>query len=129
MAHAGPSSSPSSIPNEDKGNLFEDLSFYLSTSLRRDAADLIRRVLDKNGASMVSASHMNQADYIITESHTLERDELGSDALSGPPLIVTVSKLLSRSTRRRPTVVKAMRSYDSDVASVDMDCCMDYEIA
>jgi hypothetical protein len=92
MANTSPRRGSSEASDGDTGNLFESLNFYVSPSLRRDAADVIRRVLTKNGASLMNRERMQDVDYIITDSHTLERDELELDASSSAQQrIVTVS--------------------------------------
>lgn len=91
MANTNPQRG-SSEASDEAGNLFESLNFYVSPSLRRDTADVVRRVLTKNGASLIDREHMQDAEYIMTDSHTLERDELQLDASSSAqPRIVTVS--------------------------------------
>lgn len=87
---AGPSNAAET--EDEIGNLFESLTFYVSKSLRPDTADIVRRVLKKNGASLVTYDEMDKSLYIITESHHLERDQLDLDASAVPPLIVTVSQ-------------------------------------
>ncbi|KAF8318023.1 hypothetical protein DL93DRAFT_2226134 [Clavulina sp. PMI_390] len=82
----------SSDPDSGKGDLFIHLRFYISESLRPDAAHLIRRVIEKNDGSILSRYELASSDYIITDSHTLERDalhEFGSDASKAQPHIVT----------------------------------------
>lgn len=95
MANTNPRRGSSEASGDETGNLFDSLSFYVSPSLRRDTADVVRRVLSKNGASLILRERMQDANYIITDSHTLERDELEDDAYpSAQPLIVTVSHLI-----------------------------------
>lgn len=91
MAGTSPGRSSSEARDDDIGNLFNSLSFYISPSLRRDTADVVWRVLTKNGASLIDGDHIQDANYIITDSHTLERDELEVGTSSAQPSIVTVS--------------------------------------
>lgn len=87
-----PDATPPAEEEEDNGTLFESLAFYLSPSLRKDVADTFRRVVEKNSASIISRDELSKADYIVTDSHTLERDELDDNA-SSKPHIVTVSQI------------------------------------
>jgi hypothetical protein len=94
MAGTNPGRSSSETRDGDTGNLFDSLCFYISPSLRRDTADVVRRVLTKNGASLFDGDHIQDASHIITDSHTLERDELGVGTSSAQPRIVTVSHFI-----------------------------------
>lgn len=77
--------------NDDDGNplTFDNISYYLSPSLRPDTMDVIRALINKNGGNEVVstevASNDNRdlmvgrlklVDYIISDSWHLERDLL-----------------------------------------------------
>lgn len=86
-----PDAKPSAEEDDDDGTLFESLTFYLSPSLMKDVATIFQRALEKNSASIASRDGLQGANYVITDSHTLERDELDENA-SNRPHIVTVSQ-------------------------------------
>lgn len=99
--------------------LFDNISYYLSPSLRTDVRDTIRALMDKNAGTEIEdlepsptdsehiATTLRLAEYIISDSWHLERDilseslanemDVDGDKTEKPrmPSIVTVSGFLA----------------------------------
>ena len=87
--------------DEETGDLFEDVIFYLSPSIPLQVLESLRAVLRQNGGvEIVKRDAMHKATHIISNSSTLEDND--GESINGSSrrrradqVVVTVSVLLT----------------------------------